>query len=122
MPSRNMTLSMTCGGGGGRLPAALHHAAAAALDGKLYVVGGYRDLWPWKPMATVWRYDPGVDRWEPRRAVPPPRGGVAVAVVSGKLYAVGGKDGQVFTTNEEYAPVADSWRSRAPMPTGRDHL
>ena len=33
----------------------------------------------------------------------------------------GGPDGDVGTT-EEYDPATDTWRTRSPMPTPRDHI
>ncbi|MCZ7625765.1 MAG: galactose oxidase [Candidatus Methylomirabilis sp.] len=96
--------------------------AAVDIDGKLYVVGGYRRAWPWQPVANLWRYDPSTNRWEARRPMPTARGALAVGVINGKLYAVGGMADRVLNVNEEYDPVTDTWRKRAPMPTARDHL
>lgn len=47
---------------------------------------------------------------------------LAVTVLNGKLYAVGGMAGEVLRVNEEYDPVTDTWRERAPMPTARHGL
>jgi N-acetylneuraminic acid mutarotase len=51
---------------------------------------------------------------------------LAVGVVSGKLYAIGGRvDGRHaknLAVNEEYDPVSDRWRARAPMPTSRSGI
>jgi hypothetical protein len=45
---------------------------------------------------------------------------LGVAVVDGKIYAIGGYSTQNVTgTNEEYNPATDSWTMRAPMPTPR---
>jgi N-acetylneuraminic acid mutarotase len=46
-----------------------------------------------------------------------------VAVHDGKLYAIGGYEGKANSgAVEVYDPVADSWTSRASLPTPRDHL
>jgi N-acetylneuraminic acid mutarotase len=51
------------------------------------------------------------------------RSGLEVAVVNGKIYAIGGaspsgKDG-FSATNEEYDPATDTWTFKASMPTPR---
>jgi N-acetylneuraminic acid mutarotase len=63
------------------------------------------------------------------------RAGLGVAVVNGKIYAIGGSTrsggggtqsgplpftGGVVGTNEEYDPAADTWAFKAPMPTPLD--
>lgn len=49
--------------------------------------------------------------------------GVAVAVLGGQLYAVGGSDGQApLNTVERYDPRANKWTPVAPMSTRRKHL
>jgi len=53
--------------------------------------------------------------------MPTPREHLAVAAAAGKVYAMGGRPGNV-TTNEEYDPVSNSWSARAPMPTGRSGI
>src|SRR5208337_5589503 len=57
------------------------------------------------------------------------RAGLGVAVVNGKIYAVGGStatavvvidevfSGGVVGTNEEYDPATDNWTTRTPMIT-----
>src|SRR2546425_3353108 len=49
---------------------------------------------------------------------------VAVAAVRGKVYVVGGfQPGLPFITPavEEYDPATDTWRERAPLPSGLHH-
>lgn len=49
--------------------------------------------------------------------------GVAVAVLGGQLYAVGGSDGQApLNTVERYDPRSNKWAPVAPMSTRRKHL
>ncbi len=69
----------------------------------------------------------GGDSWVEKAPMPTARGGLGVAVVDNKIYAIGGstevidldesKGGGVVGTNEEYDPATDVWTSRAPMPT-----
>ena len=49
--------------------------------------------------------------------------GVAVAVLNGYLYAIGGSDGQCpLNTVERYDPRKNAWTAMAPMSTRRKHL
>ena len=49
--------------------------------------------------------------------------GVAVAVLDGYLYAIGGSDGQCpLSTVERYDPKANKWLSVSSMNTRRKHL
>ena len=47
------------------------------------------------------------------------RGGLGVAVVNDKIYALGGYTGggPYLDTNEEYDPTTDTWTTKAPIPT-----
>ncbi len=49
------------------------------------------------------------------------RMGFGVAVVNGKIYAIGGWNAaeQYLNRNEEYDPVTDTWVTKEPMPTRR---
>merc|ERR1739844_335695 len=50
-------------------------------------------------------------------------GGVAVAVLNGFLYAIGGSDGQCpLNSVERYDPQKNTWTLMAPMSTRRKHL
>jgi N-acetylneuraminic acid mutarotase len=106
------------------LPGGLHHAGIGVVNDRLYVIGGFEHsfLSIWSPLNTVHEYDPGTDRWTVRKPMPTPRGALAVAVLDGKLHAVGGysRDGNTGA-HEVYDPVTDTWSSRAPLPTARDH-
>ena len=58
--------------------------------------------------------------WTPLTPMPTARGGLGVAVVNGKIYAIGGLSGDVpVRNNEQYDPVANSWTVEMPMPTAR---
>jgi len=77
------------------------------------------------------------DSWIEKKPMPESRGRLGVAVVNGKIYAIGGDNGSVggmdpsawaagttaiLDTNEEYDPETDTWNSRTPMPTARSHF
>jgi N-acetylneuraminic acid mutarotase len=106
------------------LPVGLHHAGIGVVQNRIYVIGGFEHslLSIWSPLTSVYEYDPGADRWTARKPMPTPRGALAVAVLDGKLHAVGGynRDGNTGA-HEVYDPATDTWSTRAPMPTPRDH-
>ena len=92
-------------------------AWAAELLGRMHLVGGYGEQRVDRPYHHV--YDQAADRW--LAAAPLPRGAnhVGVAVLDGKLYAVGGFVEQNRTPHAECAvfePGADAWRPIAPLP------
>jgi N-acetylneuraminic acid mutarotase len=106
------------------LPGGLHHAGIGVANDRIYVIGGFELslLSIWSPVTSVYEYDSGADRWTARKPMPTSRGALAVAVLDGKLHAVGGynRDGNTGA-HEVYDPATDTWSSRAPMPTARDH-
>jgi len=60
------------------------------------------------------------NEWTAKAPMPTARGGLGVAVVNGKIYAIGGLNNHTqLAVNEEYNPVTDTWATRASMPTAR---
>lgn len=64
--------------------------------------------------------------WNSKAPVPTPRYDLGIAVVDGKIYAIGGRTGMAYAgeviplgTNEMYDPVTNTWTTRASMPTPR---
>jgi N-acetylneuraminic acid mutarotase len=124
------------------MPQQLHHAMTTVHNGKIYVFGGFsrpgKEL-AWQPVDNAWEYTPDTDAWKALAPLPTRRGAGGAAVVNGKIFVVGGAstlpgatdpairfDGQprdnVLGTNEEYDPATNTWKSRAPMPTARNHF
>jgi len=77
------------------------------------------------------------DSWVLRASMHEARGRLGVAVVNGKIYAIGGDSGSMgglidgyryigvggfVGTNEEYDPATDTWTLKKPMPTQRYHF
>ena len=98
--------------------------AVGVVNGVLYAVGGtdgnyYPSVYG-PPLTTVEAYDPVTNSWTTKAPMPTPRYGLAVGVVSGFLYAVGGS-GPTGTV-AVYDPAANSWTSRGPMLTSRTSL
>jgi N-acetylneuraminic acid mutarotase len=67
------------------------------------------------------------DSWVSKASMHVARGGLGVAVVNGKIYAIGGStddgnwpaNGGLVGTNEQYDPATDTWTLKEPMPTPR---
>jgi N-acetylneuraminic acid mutarotase len=62
------------------------------------------------------------DSWTTLEPMPTSRDGFGIAVVAGKIYAIGGYSGSYgnpLGTNEMYDPETDSWTTKRPMPTPR---
>ena len=71
----------------------------------------------------MYRYDPKENKWSKVSPMTTRRLGVAVAVLGGYLYAIGGSDGQSpLNTVERYDPRQNKWSQVSPMSTRRKHL
>ncbi|KAJ4442475.1 hypothetical protein ANN_04061 [Periplaneta americana] len=69
------------------------------------------------------QYDPKENKWGKVAPMTTRRLGVAVAVLGGFLYAIGGSDGQCpLNTVERYDPRQNKWSPVSPMSTRRKHL
>jgi N-acetylneuraminic acid mutarotase len=64
------------------------------------------------------------DMWMTKAPMHVARSNLGVAVVNGKIYAIGGNGGSAtcLGTNEEYDPATDTWIMKTPMPTPRSHF
>ena len=91
-------------------------AIGAALNGKLYVVGG---IVRGANTGALQIYDPATDRWTSGAPMPTPRSGLMTAVINGKLYAIGGNNGASLATVEIYDPATNTWTTGTPEPTAR---
>jgi len=59
------------------------------------------------------------DSWVTLEPMPTARSGFGVAVVDGKVYAIGGGNGSYLNTNEMYDPATNTWTTKKSMPTAR---
>jgi len=59
------------------------------------------------------------DSWTTLETMPTARAGLGVAVVDGKIYAIGGYNGSRLSTNEMYDSATDTWTTKKSMPTAR---
>jgi hypothetical protein len=68
-----------------------------------------------KPVSAA---TPVENSWTSKASMHVARSDLGVAVVNGKIYAIGGKsESGVVGTNEEYDPITDTWTYKTPMPT-----
>lgn len=107
------------------LPAASADMGAAELNGKIYVVGGSNDrsaLWEYNPIANIWRTE--ITDTSDLEPLPTPRSGLAVTVLNGEIYAIGGSDenNNPLATVEAYNPVTKQWTIKAPLSVPRMFL
>jgi len=124
-----------------KMPTPTHHVMTAVLDGKLYAFGGFKlpaDVKAWQPTNYAWVYDPAQDSWKELAPMPTPRGAGQAVAVGGKIYVIGGGSSNlpgnpgapinprtaqiVVGTVEAYDPATNTWETRAPMPTPRNHF
>jgi N-acetylneuraminic acid mutarotase len=110
------------------MPIDLYGLSSHAVDGKLFVIGGWRSA-GFEPAVQV--YDPIADTWEQKTPRPTHRYIFSSEAVNGKIYVIGGHgtldDGPQQVSGDEwefkdlveiYDPVGDRWStgSAAPQP------
>src|SRR6185436_18552956 len=98
------------------LPAARQETAVVALDGKVYVIGGFDQAQ--QIVATVEAWDPATDTWTARAPLPAPVHHANAAAVAGKIYVAGALQSSAFTavgSTWAYDPAANTWSARASM-------
>ena len=115
-------------------PEAGEEVYGIAAGGKLYVFGGLAPVW--KPRALVYEYDPASDKWTKKKPMALPSHHLALAELNGKIYVIGGasthpgsketavhpaRPHRSVAANEVYDPATNSWETRSPMPTARNH-
>ena len=108
---------------GPQLPLPNNHGMAAAVNGKIYLLGGQltNDQQGETAVNTVYELDPAVGTWVQKANMPTARsGGVAVAL-DGKIYVAGGRvpRGNDFAV---FDPVANSWEVLPDLPSQRNHI
>jgi N-acetylneuraminic acid mutarotase len=120
----------------GSIPEGVNHAGLVHLNGKLYLIGGFRET-SFAPTGAVRIFDIAARTWSDGTPLPTPRGALTTVVVNGRIHAIGGNavasaldhrdhgigvDGSSVGTHEVYDPATSTWTRRAPLPTPRNHL
>ena len=93
------------------------HAAALLPDGRVLVVGGWKDT---GPTASAEVYDPATDRWAAVPRMTEPRVSlIAVPLQDGRVLVMGGGEGRLpdQVTSEVFDPVSGSFTSLGSMRT-----
>jgi N-acetylneuraminic acid mutarotase len=111
---------------GAPLPRGANHVAVAAMDGRIYAMGGFLDQ-NRNPDQLSFAYDVASDRWTTLAPLPRPRGAAAAVVLGGRLHLIGGASSPTEERasvgwHEVYDPQADSWARRKALPGARDHV
>lgn len=105
------------------MPTARDHLTAQAAGGRIYAISGRTG----DVLAANEEFDPAANTWRSRAPIPTPRGGLGSGTIGGRIQVFGGEGPSgtpegTFRQNEEYDPVANTWRSLAAMPTPRHGL
>lgn len=101
------------------MPTPRYDLATAVLNGKIYAIGGIRDLL--NVSSAVEEYDPVTDAWIKKADIPNMINDVRILYFSFKC-AVTIKNKIYVTGNgaiEEYDPVTDTWTKKQDMPSLR---
>ena len=106
-----------------RYPIAVDHAMAAGVDTAgtpgLYVFGGNLNG---VSVARSFRFF-GDQGWREIAPMPAPRSQGAAVAIGGRIYIVGGAQGdRLVSPTYVYDTASGRWTTAAPLPTPRDHL
>jgi N-acetylneuraminic acid mutarotase len=105
------------------LPTPRSEIAGAALNGKIYIIGGFDETG--QSTTTVEVYDPIADRWTEAAPLPQPTDHTAAASYEGKLYVVGGGYLSADALSDKlfrYDPTNDKWTEGPNLPTAHGAL
>ncbi len=118
---------------GASAPSKRTEVTAVALNGKVYVVGGFNqpgfsNVLDFAISRNVEIYDPATDAWSETTPLPEGRHHAGIAVLDGFLYIIGGFTKSGFSvwhpvnTVYQFNPATQAWLERSPMPTSRGAL
>ena len=100
---------------------------AGAINGKLYLTGGYDGATPTSDLGftrrTLFVYDPATNTWVQKKLMPVSSAGGVTGVINGRLYVLTGvkyecQDCPTVTTRSlyRYNPATDTWTKLASAP------
>ena len=108
---------------GPELPQPNNHGMAAAVNGKVYLIGGQftDDQEGATALNAVYELDPATGTWAEKARMPTARSGGVAVVHDGKIYVAGGRvpRGHDFAV---YDPAADRWEVLPNLPSQRNHI
>jgi N-acetylneuraminic acid mutarotase len=105
------------------LPEAREHCAAGAIDGVIYIAAGRAgSITGFRPKTLA--YDPATMTYAEKAPLPTPRGGIASAVLGGRLFVFGGEGNAaassgVFPNIDAYDPRSNTWEALPPLEVPR---
>lgn len=104
------------------LPVGVNHTGLAHVNGSLYIIGGFQGT-TFRATNRVMIFDLDALQWREGASMPTARGALAVAVVDGRIHAIGGElaNGSDTGAHEVYDPALDQWSIAAAMPSPRNH-
>lgn len=108
---------------GSPLPSPRSEVAGAALNGKIYIIGGFGRSG--QSTTTVEVYDAVADKWTTASPLPQPLDHTAAASFNGKLYVVGGGYLNANALSNKlfvYDPITNKWTEGANLPAARGAL
>jgi N-acetylneuraminic acid mutarotase len=99
---------------GAPVPTAYYAAGTAALNGRLYVIGGCDTACG---HTDVQVYDPVTNTWSKAASYPEPIGYPSCGAIGGRIYCAGGFTGSDETEDSyAYNPVTNTWSAIAHLP------
>lgn len=99
------------------LPSPRHHSMSVAVDGRVYLLGGFGDAFD--PWATGWVFEPQPHGWGEIADLPLSVGAGAAVEIDGIIYVAGGVP--LGTSLYAYDPRADTWETLPSMSQPREH-
>lgn len=108
-------------------PYGIHHAGVAAVNGKVYVIGGYDDMGKMvnaaPDIAHGWVYDPAADTWNAIADMPSTRAAGSAVTIDDKIFVVGGT-GTGSRDVWVYDPATDTWDTSrtGKLPVETEHV
>ncbi len=105
-----------------RVPSERRYFGSSVVNGKIYLMGGSASgstSSSWYT-STVYEYDPTLNSWTTKTAMPTSRKRLTAAAHGGKIYAFGGYNSNGFSNDvEEYDPATNTWTVKSKMLMGR---
>ncbi|GGM12855.1 Kelch repeat-containing protein [Nakamurella endophytica] len=104
------------------LPNPRNHLTAAAVDGKVYAIGGqYNGNENTGLQSDVHRYDPATNTWTKVASLPKARSHLVAVVRDGQILALGGTNSGNTASSDvtAYDPASNTWSRLPSLPGGR---